>query len=85
VAYSVESGYSVPDAVINAKGKTNTELRDMIAARLGIGGIMMTVYSDPTYGWNATVMTAPTQAVGCQAVVERIAAELRAEGYKLKS
>jgi hypothetical protein len=73
------------DAAIDAKAKTNAELRDMIATRLGIGGVMISVYSDPAYGWNATVMTAPVQAVGGQAVVERIAAELRAEGYKLKS
>ena len=64
--------------------KTARELADMIAARINIGGVYVTVNRDPAYGWHPTVMVAPSQAVRCQQFAEEIAAELR-EIYDLKS
>jgi hypothetical protein len=55
----------------------------MIAEKLGIGGVFISVNPDPIYGWHATVMTAPAQAIRCQQEVEKIAAELRLS-YDLK-
>jgi hypothetical protein len=57
--------------------KTARELEDMIAERVGVGGVMVKVHSDPAYGWHATVMTAPAKAIAAQQVVERISEELR--------
>jgi hypothetical protein len=47
------------------------------------GGTFIKVHADPAYGWHATVMTAPAQAVRTQQTVEEIAKELRAL-YDLK-
>ncbi len=63
--------------------KTAKELADMIAARIDIGGVHVTVNPDPVYGWHATVITAPSQAIKCQQLAEEIATELRAT-YELK-
>jgi hypothetical protein len=63
--------------------KTSRELADMIATRINIGGVMVKVHPDPAYGWHATVLTAPTQAIRCQQVAEEVAAELRAK-YELR-
>jgi hypothetical protein len=70
-------------AVQAKERKTARELEDMIAGRLGIGGTFIKVHADPAYGWHATVMTAPAQAVRAQQTVEEIAKELRAL-YDLK-
>jgi hypothetical protein len=70
-------------AVQAKERKTARELEDMIAARLGIGGTFIKVHADPVYGWHATVMTAPAQAVRAQQTVEEIGKELRAL-YDLK-
>jgi len=59
--------------------KTARELEEMIAERIGVGGIMIKVHPDPAYGWHATVMTAPAKAVAAQQVVEKIGEELRSQ------
>jgi hypothetical protein len=63
--------------------KTAAELADMIAERLGIGGILVKVFKEPTYGWRATVITKPAAAVQAQAIADNIAQELGAH-YDLK-
>jgi hypothetical protein len=63
--------------------KTARELADIVAAKLNLGGVFIAVHPDPAYGWHATVLTAPAQAVRCQQYVEQIVAELR-PFYRLK-
>jgi hypothetical protein len=63
--------------------KTARELADIIAAKVNLGGVFITVHPNPAYGWHATVLTAPAEAVRCQQYVEQIVAELR-PFYRLK-
>ena len=62
--------------------KTAHELADLIAARMGLGGVFVAVNKDPVYGWHPIVMTAPAAAYNCQVMAEQIAEELRAK-YEL--
>jgi hypothetical protein len=64
--------------------KTADELADIIGQRVGVGGVMVTVYPDPAFGWNATLMTAPSAATRVQPMVENIVQELRRE-FDLKT
>lgn len=57
--------------------KTAKELADLIAERIGVGGVFVMVHKDPVYGWHPTVATAPSAAYKCQIMAERIADELR--------
>jgi hypothetical protein len=59
--------------------KTAHELGDIIGQRIGVGGVMVSVYPDPTFGWNATIITAPSAAIGAQQMLEQIVQELRTE------
>jgi DNA-binding transcriptional regulator YiaG len=68
---------------MGAQEKTATELADIVAAKVNLGGVAIAVHPDPAYGWHATVLTAPAQAVRCQQYVEQIVAELR-PFYRLK-
>jgi len=43
--------------------KTARELADIIAARLCVGGIQIAVHKSPVYGWDANIITVPSQAV----------------------
>jgi hypothetical protein len=63
--------------------KTAQELADLIAARIGVGGVFVAVHKDPAFGWHPTVITAPAAAHRCQLAAEEIAQELRAK-YDLK-
>jgi hypothetical protein len=63
--------------------KTKRELADMIAARIGVGGVQIAVHESPIYGWDANIITAPSQAINAHAMVQLIVAELR-EKYDLK-
>ena len=56
-----------------------SQLADMITARIGIEAILIVVKRDPTYGWHATVLTAPAETQKCQMLAEQIATELRAK------
>jgi hypothetical protein len=57
--------------------KSKRELADMIAERLGVGGVQVAVYKCPIYGWDANVITAPTQVVQANGLAKQAAAELR--------
>jgi plasmid maintenance system antidote protein VapI len=59
--------------------KTAHELESIIGQRIGVGGVMVSVYPDPAFGWNATLITAPSAAIGAQPMLEQIAQELRTE------
>jgi hypothetical protein len=61
--------------------KTAHELKDMVAARLGIGDVLMVVTKDRTDGWRATVLTVlrPANKPKYQAKVDQIVVELRDE------
>jgi hypothetical protein len=64
--------------------KTAQELADLIALRIGVGGVFVAVHKDPAYGWHPTVVTAPAAAHRCQLMAEEIALELRTK-YDLKA
>jgi hypothetical protein len=51
----------------------------MIAERIGVGGVFVTVHEDSVYGWRPTVVTAPAAAYRCQTLAEEAAAELRTQ------
>lgn len=59
--------------------KTGHELADIVGQRIGVGGVMVSIYPDPAFGWNATLITAPSAAVGVQPMLEKIVQELRTE------
>ena len=61
--------------------KTAHELKDVVAARLGVGDVLIAVNKDRIDGWRATVVTAlqPTNRKQYQASVDQIVAELRNE------
>ena len=61
--------------------KTAHELKNIVAAHLGIGDVLMVVTKDQIDGWRATVVTAlqPTNRKQYQASVDQIVAELRNE------
>jgi hypothetical protein len=58
-------------------------LADIIAARVGVGGVQIAVFRSPVYGWDANIITAPALAVNAHVVVQQVVAELR-ELYDLK-
>jgi hypothetical protein len=62
---------------VDKKAKTDAELEDMILQRLLIGGVFVSVRSDPILGWRPTVVTAPKHAKNAQDLADKIAAELR--------
>jgi hypothetical protein len=63
--------------------KTARELADMIAGRVGVGGVQIAVHKSPIYGWDANIIVVPAQAINAHAMVQQIVAELR-ELYDLK-
>jgi hypothetical protein len=65
------------------KSRTAAELADMIVQRVGLEGIFLAVKPDPYDGWRAYVVTAP-QVVEMQLLVDKIAAQLHAERYRLR-
>ena len=64
--------------------KTAHELVNIIGQRIGVGGVMVSVFPDPAFGWSATIITAPSAASGAQAMLEQIVQELRTE-FELKT
>jgi hypothetical protein len=52
--------------------------------RLGRDGVFVSVHPNAGYGWHATVVTAPARTLRSRRRVEEIAAQMRAEGYKLR-
>ena len=59
--------------------KTAHELANIIGQRIGVGGVMVSVYPDSAFGWSATLITAPSAVIGAQSMLERIVQELRIE------
>jgi hypothetical protein len=57
--------------------KTDSELEDMVLQRLLIGGVYVSVRSDPILGWRPTVITAPKHNKNAQELADKIAAEFR--------
>jgi hypothetical protein len=64
--------------------KTANELKNIVAARLGVGDVLIAVNKDRIDGWRATVVATlqPANKTKYQASVDQIVAELRKE-YKL--
>jgi hypothetical protein len=63
--------------VAGKQEKTEAELEEMIAQRLLIGGVYVSVRRDPLLGWRPMVITAPKHATYAQTLADRVAAELR--------
>ena len=64
--------------------KTAHELKDIVAARLGVGDMFLAVNKDRIDGWRAIVLTTlqRTNKIEYQARVDEIVVELRKE-YEL--
>jgi hypothetical protein len=57
--------------------KTAQQLSELISTRIGVDGVYITVRQDHAYGWQPTVVSAPSNALGFQRRVEEIAHQLR--------
>ena len=57
--------------------KTEAELEEMIAQRIVVGGVYVSVRADPALGWRAMVITAPKHATYAQKMADDVAVELR--------
>lgn len=57
--------------------KTEAELEEMIAQRIVVGGVYVSVRRDPVLGWRPMVITAPKHATYAQKMAEDVAVELR--------
>lgn len=57
--------------------KTEAELEEMIAQRIVVGGVYVSVRRDAVLGWRPFVITAPKHATTAQQRADEIAAELR--------
>lgn len=64
--------------------KTEAELEEMIAQRIVVGGVYVSVRSDPVLGWRPMVITAPKRATYAQGLADDVAAELRKK-FRLKT
>jgi hypothetical protein len=64
--------------------KSAQELADLVAARIGLRGVFVSVHKDPAHGWHPIVVTAPAAVSLCQVLADEIAAELRSK-YTLKA
>ncbi len=64
--------------------KTEAELEEMIAQRIVVGGVYVSVRSDPLVGWKPMVITAPKHASYAQKLADEVAAELRKK-FSLKT
>lgn len=57
--------------------KTEAELEEMIAQRIVVGGVYVSVRRDPLLGWRPMVITAPKHATYAQTLADEVALELR--------
>ncbi|WNV09572.1 hypothetical protein [Tardiphaga sp. 709] len=57
--------------------KTEAELEEMIAQRLVVGGVYVSVRRDALLGWRPMVITAPKHATYAQQLADEVATELR--------
>ncbi|KAA0072512.1 hypothetical protein [Tardiphaga sp. P9-11] len=57
--------------------KTEAELEEMIAQRIVVGGVYVSVRRDTLLGWRPMVITAPKHATYAQELADEVAVELR--------
>jgi hypothetical protein len=57
--------------------KTEAELEEMIAQRIVVGGVYVSVRRDALLGWRPMVITAPKHATYAQRLADEVATELR--------
>ena len=57
--------------------KTEAELEEMIAQRIVVGGVYVSVRRDALLGWRPMVITAPKHATYAQQLADEVAIELR--------
>jgi hypothetical protein len=56
---------------------TATQLADMIASKIGASGVEVAVRKDHAYGWQPTIVAAPSDVIGFQRRADEIAHRLR--------
>jgi hypothetical protein len=54
-----------------------TQLADMIDSKIGANGVEASVRKDHAYGWQHTIIAAPSDLIGFQRRAEEIAHRLR--------
>jgi hypothetical protein len=54
-----------------------TQLVDMITSQIGAGGVEVSVRRDHAYGWQPTILAAPSDVIGFQRRADEIAHRLR--------
>jgi hypothetical protein len=62
---------------VGKEEKTEAELEEMIAQRIVVGGVYVSVRRDPLLGWRPMVITAPKHATYAQTLADEVALELR--------
>jgi hypothetical protein len=62
---------------VGKEEKTEAELEEMIAQRIVVGGVYVSVRRDPLLGWRPMVITAPKHATYAQKLADEVAEELR--------
>jgi hypothetical protein len=54
-----------------------TQLIDMITSQIRVSGVKVSVRKDHAYGWQPTILAAPSDVIGFQRRAEEIAHRLR--------
>jgi hypothetical protein len=62
---------------VGKEEKTEAELEEMIAQRIVVGGVYVSVRRDALLGWRPMVVTAPKHATYAQQLADEVATELR--------
>jgi len=62
---------------VGKEEKTEAELEEMIAQRIVVGGVYVSVRRDALLGWRPMVITAPKHATYAQQLADEVAIELR--------
>jgi hypothetical protein len=62
---------------VGKEEKTEAELEEMIAQRIVVGGVYVSVRRDALLGWRPMVITAPKHATYAQQLADEVAEELR--------
>jgi hypothetical protein len=62
---------------VGKEEKTEAELEEMIAQRIVVGGVYVSVRKDALLGWRPMVITAPKHATYAQQLADEVAEELR--------
>jgi len=56
---------------------TATQLAEMITRQIGANGVQVSVRRDHAYGWQPTIVAAPSDVIGFQRRADEIAHRLR--------